>query len=78
MSDEIKSKRAIDKLKNTVIPVIAYGGVAGVMTGIVVSLFNIAATYISKYSFVIYQWFYDNPFYIPLMFLGSFIRVYPR
>lgn len=70
MSDEIKSKRAIDKLKNTVIPVIAYGGVAGVMTGIVVSLFNIAATYISKYSFVIYQWFYDNPFYIPLMFLG--------
>ena len=36
MSDEIKSKRAIDKLKNTVIPVIAYGGVAGVMTGIVV------------------------------------------
>lgn len=58
------------KLKNIVIPVLAYGGVAGIFVGFVVSLFNLAANKISEYSSQIYAYVRDNPLFIPLLFAG--------
>ena len=65
-----RTKQFANKLKNIVLPVIAYGGVAGIVVGFVVSLFNLGATYLSEYSNIIYKWMGENPAYIPLLFVG--------
>lgn len=65
-----KSKRFLNKLKNIVLPVLCYGGLTGIMVGIVVSLFNLGANYLTGLSVNIYGWFRLHPAFIPLLFLG--------
>lgn len=65
-----KLKRFNEKFKNIVVPVIAYGGIAGILSGILVGLFNFVARYLIAYSQKIYQLVLENLWAIPLFFLG--------
>lgn len=58
------------KIKNIVIPVIFYCGLAGIIAGLSVAFFNRAANLLTSLSTDIYGWFRENPAYIPLLFLG--------
>ena len=59
-----------EKIKNIVLPVIAYGGIAGIFSGVLVGVFNFGARYLIEYSGKIYQSVLDHPWAIPLFFLG--------
>ena len=39
-----------EKIKNIVLPVIAYGGIAGILSGFLVGVFNFFARYLIEYS----------------------------
>lgn len=65
-----KSKTFIYKLKHVVLPVLCYGGVAGIFVGFLVSVFNLAATYLSHSSNNLYVWFRNNPAFIPILFIS--------
>ena len=58
------------KIKNIVIPVIFYCGIAGILAGLTVAFFNRAANLLTGYSNQLYGWFKENPAYIPLLFVG--------
>lgn len=58
------------KSHHTIARVFAYGGIVGAFVGVVVTLFNLGAEYLVEYSSRMYDWFYDNPYYIPLLFLA--------
>ncbi len=70
LNSQQKRKQFLSKLKSIVIPVIAYGGVAGIMTGFIVSLFNLCANFLGKVSGQIYTYVRANPAFIPLLFAG--------
>ena len=59
-----------EKLKNIVLPVVAYGGVAGILSGFLVGLFNFAARYLIEWSGKIYKGVLDHLWSLPLFFLG--------
>ena len=64
-----KIKKFFFKLSNTVVPVFVYGGAAGAVVGVIVTFFNMGAEWLTANSSKIYDWFYSNPYYIPLLFL---------
>lgn len=70
LNSQQKKKQFWAKLKGIVIPVLAYGGAAGIMTGFLVSLFNLAANRITELSNRIYVWFGAHPAFIPLLFVA--------
>lgn len=59
-----------EKLKNIVLPVIAYGGLAGILSGFLVGVFNFFARYLIEYSQKIYQSVLDHLWALPLFFIG--------
>ncbi len=59
-----------EKIKNIVLPVVAYGGVAGILSGFLVGLFNFGARYLIKFSEDIYRSVVTHLWAIPLFFLG--------
>ena len=59
-----------EKIKGIVLPVVAYGGVAGVLSGVLVGLFNFGARYLLKASESIYQSVLTHLWALPLFFLG--------
>lgn len=59
-----------EKIKGIVLPVVAYGGIAGVLSGFLVGLFNFGARYLIKISGDIYKSAVAHPWAIPLFFLG--------
>ena len=64
-----KIKKFFFKLRNTVVPVFVYGGAVGAVVGVIVTFFNMGAEWLTANSSKIYDWFYSNPYYIPLLFL---------
>ncbi|MDE6758616.1 MAG: ClC family H(+)/Cl(-) exchange transporter [Clostridia bacterium] len=72
MKDQAKErvKTMGEKIKNIVLPVIAYGGIAGILSGFLVGVFNFVARYLIEYSGKIYQAVVDHLWAIPLFFLG--------
>lgn len=58
------------KVKNIIIPVVFYCGLAGILAGLTVAFFNYAATTLTSLSTKLYAWFGENPAYIPLLFAG--------
>lgn len=69
-SAKVKIRSMGEKLKNIVLPVIAYGGVAGILSGFLVGVFNFGARYLIEYSQKIYQAVLEHLWAIPLFFLG--------
>ena len=65
-----KVKKMGEKIKNIVLPVIAYGGIAGVLSGFLVGVFNFFARYLIEYSGKIYQAVIDHLWAIPIFFIG--------
>lgn len=65
-----KFKKMGEKIKNIVLPVIAYGGIAGIFSGFLVGIFNFFARYLIEYSDKIYQAVLTHPWAIPLFFLA--------
>ncbi len=63
-------KSFLFKLRNIVLPVVFYGGVAGIFVGLTVSLFNWGANTLTAYSNRIYAFVRQNPSYLPLLFAG--------
>ncbi len=59
-----------EKIKNIVLPVIAYGGIAGILSGFLVGVFNFFARYLIEYSQKIYQAVSEHLWALPLFFLG--------
>ena len=59
-----------EKLKNIVLPVIAYCGLAGILSGFLVGLFNFGARYLIQFSGQIYKSVVEHLWAIPLFFLG--------
>lgn len=59
-----------EKIKNIVLPVIAYGGIAGIFSGVLVGVFNFGARYLIEWSGKIYQSVLNHLWAIPLFFLG--------
>lgn len=57
-------------MKNIVLPVIAYGGIAGIISGILVGFFNYFARYLIKWSETIYKGVLEHLWAIPLFFAG--------
>ena len=57
-------------MKNIVLPVIAYGGIAGIISGILVGFFNYFARYLIQYSQKIYEGVLAHLWALPLFFLG--------
>ncbi|MEG1535863.1 MAG: ClC family H(+)/Cl(-) exchange transporter [Clostridia bacterium] len=55
------------------LPVLAYGGVAGFLSGVVVSLFNYIATILTRYSNQIYSYVGEHLAFIPLLFGGLIV-----
>lgn len=70
MKTQERLKTMGEKLKNIVLPVVAYGGVAGILSGFLVGLFNFAARYLVEVSGKIYQSVIEHLWAIPLFFLG--------
>ncbi|MDE7328224.1 MAG: chloride channel protein [Clostridia bacterium] len=69
-SAKVKFKAMGEKLKNIVLPVIAYGGVAGMLSGFLVGVFNFGARYLIEYSKKIYEAVLTHLWAIPLFFLA--------
>lgn len=63
-------KKVRERLKNIVLPVIAYGGLAGIISGILVGFFNFFARYLIQYSELIYKAVLSHLWALPLFFLG--------
>ena len=59
-----------EKIKGIVLPVVAYGGIAGLLSGFLVGLFNFGARYLIKVSGDIYKSVVAHPWAVPLFFLG--------
>lgn len=57
-------------MKNIVLPVIAYGGIAGIISGILVGFFNYFARYLIQWSETIYKGVLEHLWAIPLFFAG--------
>lgn len=70
MQTKERLKTMGEKLKNIVLPVVAYGGVAGILSGFLVGLFNFAARYLIEWSGKIYKGVLDHLWSLPLFFLG--------
>lgn len=74
MAIKQKIKNSFEKRVKTfwqiVIPLIAYCGLAGIFTGIIVGLFNYTANFLTSSSAKIYSYVYAHPMYVPLVFLG--------
>lgn len=70
MNTRERFKTMGEKLKNIVLPVVAYGGVAGILSGFLVGVFNFAARYLVEASGKIYQSVLDHLWAIPIFFLG--------
>ncbi len=66
----IRLKRVKERLKNIVLPVIAYGGLAGIISGILVGFFNFFARYLIEFSQTIYEGVIEHLWALPLFFLG--------
>lgn len=73
LNSQQKRKQFLSKLKYIVVPVIAYGGVAGIFTGFIVSLFNLCANFLSGKSSEIYAYVAEHPAFIPLLFAGLIV-----
>ena len=63
-------KSFLFKLRNIVLPVVFYGGIAGLFAGLTVSLFNWGANALTACSNQIYAFMRENPVYLPLLFAG--------
>lgn len=57
-------------MKNIVLPVIAYGGLAGIISGILVGFFNYIARYLIQWSETIYKGVLQHLWALPLFFGG--------
>ena len=66
--DRLKKMR--ERMKNIVLPVIAYGGIAGIISGILVGFFNYFARYLIQWSETIYKGVLEHLWAIPLFFAG--------
>ena len=60
-------------IRNTLLPIVLFGGVSGVVSGIVVWGFKWCAKYLESESVAIYGWFRTNPTFIPLLFAGLIV-----
>lgn len=65
----LRLKRIKERLKNIVLPVIAYGGIAGIISGVLVGFFNFFARYLIEFSQKIYEGVLENLWALPLFFL---------
>ncbi|MDE6276441.1 MAG: chloride channel protein [Clostridia bacterium] len=70
MQTKERLKTMGEKLKSIVLPVVAYGGVAGILSGFLVGVFNFVARYLLEVSGKIYQSVIAHPWAIPIFFLG--------
>lgn len=70
MQTKERLKTMGEKLKNIVLPVVAYGGVAGILSGFLVGMFNFAARYLIELSGKIYQGVINRPWTLILFFAG--------
>ncbi|MGN0795884.1 MAG: hypothetical protein ACI4MT_02880, partial [Christensenellales bacterium] len=57
-------------IRNTLLPIVLFGGVSGVLSGVIVWGFKWCAKYLENESVAIYGWFRLNPTFIPLLFMG--------
>ena len=72
MQTKERLKTMGEKLKNIVLPVIAYGGVAGLLSGFLVGAFNFVARYLIEWSGKIYQAVTEHIWGLPLLFFLCF------
>ncbi len=70
MQTKERLKTMGEKLKNIVLPVVAYGGIAGLLSGFLVGAFNFVARYLIEYSGKIYQSVLEHLWALPIFFLG--------
>ncbi len=70
MHTQERLKTMGEKLKNIVLPVVAYGGVAGILSGFLVGVFNFVARYLVEVSGKIYQSVITHLWAIPIFFIG--------
>ena len=59
-----------EKLKNIVLPVVAYGGLTGILSGFLVGAFNFGARYLIEFSQKIYSATLTHLWALPLFFIG--------
>lgn len=69
-STKDRLKKMGERMKNIVLPVIAYGGIAGIISGILVGFFNYFARYLIQWSETIYKGVLEHLWAIPLFFAG--------
>ncbi len=65
-----KRKYIINYFKNTIIPIILYGGIIGILVGVVVWSYSFAAEHLYKWCISIYQIVGERLIYLPLLLLG--------
>lgn len=70
MQTKERFKTIGEKLKSIVLPVVAYGGLAGILSGLLVGVFNFVARYLLQVSGKIYQSVIAHPWAIPIFLLG--------
>lgn len=70
MQIQERLKKMGEKLKNIVLPVVAYGGVAGILSGFIVGAFNFFARYLVEWSGKIYSAVAEHLWALPLLLLG--------
>ena len=66
-------KFMIGYIRTTLLPILVFGGVSGVLSGLVVWGFKWCASYLENESVQIYKWFRLNPTFIPLLFAGLIV-----
>jgi len=66
----LKVKSMGEKLKNIVLPVVAYGGLTGILSGFLVGAFNFGARYLIEFSQKIYSATLTHLWALPLFFIG--------
>ncbi len=63
-------KNRLTYIKNILIPCLLFSGITGVLTGVLIFLFKIAASFVISHSENIYAFVRSNPAYIPLLLAG--------